>query len=44
MVLKATAFAAVAAAFGIFGWVGHALATATPPRPVEEIEQELKEI
>ncbi|MGC8974406.1 MAG: transcriptional regulator [Thermoproteus sp.] len=43
VVLKATAFLAVAAVFGILGWVGYALATTPPPKPIEEIEREVEQ-
>ena len=43
LVLKATAFVAVAAVFGILGWVGYALATTPPPKPIEEIEKEVEQ-
>ncbi|AEA13357.1 transcription regulator containing HTH domain-like protein [Thermoproteus uzoniensis 768-20] len=43
VVLKATAFLAVAAVFGILGWVGYALATTPPPKPIEEIEKEVEQ-
>lgn len=43
LVLKITAFAAVAAVFGILGWVGYALATTPPPKPIEEIEKEVEQ-
>jgi hypothetical protein len=33
VVLEATAFLAVAAVFGILGWVGYALATTRPRSP-----------
>ncbi|MEZ0248039.1 MAG: transcriptional regulator [Thermoproteus sp.] len=42
-VLKVTAFLAVAAIFGILGWVGYALATTPPPKPIEEIEREVEQ-
>ncbi|MEL9991004.1 MAG: transcriptional regulator [Thermoproteus sp.] len=43
VVLKITAFLAVAAVFGILGWVGYALATTPPPKPIEEIEKEVEQ-
>ena len=40
--LQLTAFAAVAAVLGILAWVGYALATTPPPKPIEEIEKEVQ--
>ena len=40
--LQLTAFAAVAAVLGILAWVGYALATTPPPKPIEEIERSRK--
>jgi predicted DNA-binding transcriptional regulator len=37
-----TAFVAVAAVLGILAWVGYALATTPPPKPIEEIEKEVQ--
>ncbi|MBP1450119.1 MAG: transcriptional regulator [Thermoproteus sp.] len=42
LAVQLTAFLAVAAVFGILGWVGYALATTPPPKPIEEIEAEVK--
>ncbi|WP_052883157.1 transcriptional regulator [Thermoproteus tenax] len=42
-VLRATAFVAVAAVLGILAWVGYALATTPPPKPIEEIEKEIEQ-
>ncbi len=33
---------AVAAVLGILAWVGYALATTPPPKPIEEIEKEVQ--
>jgi len=33
----------VAAVLGILAWVGYALATTPPPKPIEEIEKEIEE-
>jgi len=33
----------VAAVFGILAWVGYALATTPPPKPIEEIEKEIQQ-
>ena len=41
-ILQLTAFVAVAAVFGILAWVGYALATTPPPKPIEEIEKEVQ--
>ncbi len=41
-VLQLTAFVAVAAVLGILAWVGYALATTPPPKPIEEIEKEVQ--
>lgn len=41
--LKLTAFLAVLVLFGILAWVGYALATTPPPKPIEEIEREVEE-
>jgi len=41
--LKLTGVAAVAVVFGILAWVGYALATTPPPKPIEEIEKEIEE-
>jgi predicted DNA-binding transcriptional regulator len=40
--LQLTASMAVAAVFGILAWVGYALATTPPPKPIEEIEKEVQ--
>jgi predicted DNA-binding transcriptional regulator len=34
-ILQLTAFVAVAAVLGILAWVGYALATTPPPKPIE---------
>jgi predicted DNA-binding transcriptional regulator len=36
LVLEVTAFLAVLGVLGILGWIGHTLATAPPPQPIEE--------
>jgi len=41
-ILQLTAFVAVAAVLGILAWVGYALATTHPPKPIEEIEKEVQ--
>jgi predicted DNA-binding transcriptional regulator len=42
LILQLTAFVAVAAVLGILAWVGYALATTPPPKPIEEIEKEIQ--
>ncbi|MEM0370119.1 MAG: transcriptional regulator [Pyrobaculum sp.] len=42
LVLQLTAFLAVAGVLAILGWVGYALATTPPPKPIEEIEREVQ--
>lgn len=42
LVMQLTAFLAVAGVLGILGWVGYALATTPPPKPIEEIEREVQ--
>ncbi|AKT35740.1 HTH DNA binding domain [Pyrobaculum sp. WP30] len=42
LILQLTAFVAVAAVLGILAWVGYALATTPPPKPIEEIEKEVQ--
>jgi predicted DNA-binding transcriptional regulator len=41
-ILQLTAFVAVAVVLGILAWVGYALATTPPPKPIEEIEKEVQ--
>lgn len=43
IVLQLTGFIAVAVVFGILAWVGYALATTPPPKPIEEIEKEIQQ-
>jgi predicted DNA-binding transcriptional regulator len=43
MLLKITAWVAVAGVFGLLGWIGYTLATTPPPKPIEEIEKEIEE-
>lgn len=43
VVLQLTGFAAVAAILAIVSWIGYTMATTPPPKPIEEIESELKE-
>jgi predicted DNA-binding transcriptional regulator len=44
LILQLTAFVAVAAVLGILAWVGYALATTPPPKPIEEIEKEAQKV
>ncbi len=41
-ILQLTAFVAVGAVLAILAWVGYALATTPPPKPIEEIEREIQ--
>ena len=43
ILIKITAAVAIAAIFGILGWIGYTLATTPPPKPIEEIEKEIEE-
>jgi len=43
LLLRLTAFVAVAGVLGILAWIGYTLATTPPPKPIEEIEKELEE-
>ncbi|HVP23015.1 MAG TPA: hypothetical protein VMS77_03790 [Conexivisphaerales archaeon] len=42
IVVKVTAFLAVAGVLAILAWIGYTLATTPPPQPIEEIEKELQ--
>jgi predicted DNA-binding transcriptional regulator len=42
LVLQVTAFIAVGFILFILGWIGYTLATTPPPKPLEEIEKEVK--
>lgn len=42
LILQLTAFIAVVAVLGILAWVGYALATTPPPKPIEEIERKIQ--
>ncbi len=44
ILLKLTGVVAVFAVFAILAWIGFTLATTPPPRPIEEIEEELKNV
>ncbi len=43
LIIKLTAFVAVAGVLGILAWIGYTLATTPPPKPIEEIEKEIEE-
>ena len=43
IVIKITAFIAVALILGIIGYIGYTLVTTPPPMPPEELEKMLKE-
>lgn len=43
IVLQLTGFVAVAAILAIVSWIGYTMATTPPPKPIEDIESELKE-
>jgi len=43
LLMRITAFIAVAGVLGILAWIGYTLATTPPPKPIEEIEKELEE-
>ncbi|MBS7634662.1 transcriptional regulator [Candidatus Bathyarchaeota archaeon] len=43
VVLQLTGFVAVAAILAIVSWIGYTMATTPPPKPIEDIESELKE-
>ena len=43
LLMRVTAFVAVAAVLGILAWIGYTLATTPPPKPIEEVEKELEE-
>ena len=43
LVLRLTGFVAVAAILAIISWIGYTMATTPPPKPIEDIESELKE-
>ena len=42
LTLKLTGFIAVASVLGIIAWIGYTIATTPPPKPIEELEQDLK--
>jgi predicted DNA-binding transcriptional regulator len=42
LLLQITGFIAVLGVFGILAWIGYTLATTPPPKPIEEIENELE--
>ena len=43
LLMRITAFIAVAGVLGILAWIGYTLATTPPPKPIEEVEKELEE-
>jgi len=43
LLMRITAFVAVAAVLGIIAWIGYTLATTPPPKPIEEVEKDLEE-
>ena len=43
VVLKLTGTVAIGGVFGVLAWIGYTLATTPPPKPIEEIEKEIKE-
>ncbi|ADY01346.1 hypothetical protein VMUT_1141 [Vulcanisaeta moutnovskia 768-28] len=43
LVLQITDTLIIIVVFGILAWVGYALATTPPPKPIEEIEKEIEE-
>ena len=43
ILLKVTGTVAVAAIFGVLGWIGYTLLTTSPPKSIEEIEKEIEE-
>ncbi len=43
ILIKITMYIIVVVVFGIVGWIGYTLATTPPPKPIEEIEKELRE-
>lgn len=42
LVLQVTDTLIIVVVFGILAWVGYALATTPPPKPIEEIEREIE--
>jgi predicted DNA-binding transcriptional regulator len=44
LLMQITLMIAVAGILGILAWIGYTLATTPPPKPVEEIEKELKNL
>jgi predicted DNA-binding transcriptional regulator len=44
VVLQLTALIAVGAVLAILAWIGYTLATTPPPKPIEDIEKELKKL
>lgn len=42
LMLQLTGFIAVASILGILSWIGYTLATTPPPKPIEEVGEELE--
>lgn len=42
LVLKLTGFVAVGGVLAIGAWIGYTMATTPPPKPIEELEEEIK--
>lgn len=43
VVLQLTGFVAITAILAIVSWIGYTMATTPPPKPIEDVESELKE-
>lgn len=43
-VVKATIMIWALVVFGLMAWIGYTLATTPPPKPIEEIEEELRRL
>ena len=43
IVLQLTGFVAVAAILAIVSWIGYTMVTTLPPKPIEDIENEIEE-
>jgi len=43
LVLQLTGFVAVAAILAIVSWIGYTMVTTLPPKPIEDIENEIEE-
>jgi predicted DNA-binding transcriptional regulator len=42
LVLQLTGFIAIAGILGIGAWIGWTMATTPPPKPIEELEEEIE--